>query len=156
MPPAPAEFSRQSQVVSKQRSRTRCERGHDALEAGLEAGAEMRPDVEDDRVGVDRAGDVDGVLERRDRLLVELVVRARQVDEVERVAEHPVEADLGPSLLEALEVGGVVVRRPPGARALGEHLHRVAADRLDAIDRRVDPSGGRDVGADVHPPTIRA
>ena len=59
VPPAPAEFSMQSQVSPSQRSRICSSAGHGAVEPGLEAGAEMRADVEDDRVGFDRRGRVD-------------------------------------------------------------------------------------------------
>ena len=45
------------------------------FEARLEAGAEVRADVEDDAVGLDRAGDLHRVEERRDGLPVDLVVR---------------------------------------------------------------------------------
>ena len=55
-------------------------------------GAEMRADVEDDAVGADRARDLHRVAQRRDRLLVDVVVRRREVAEVERVAEHAVRA----------------------------------------------------------------
>ena len=73
VPPAPAEFSSRSHVVSEQRSSALLERRHGPLEAGVEAGAEVRADVEYDTVRLDRASDVDGRLERSDRLLVELV-----------------------------------------------------------------------------------
>ena len=84
------------------------------------------------------------------RLLVDLVVGRGEVDEVEGVADHAADPRLGSPLLEALEVRRVVVRRAPRARALGEHLDRLAADRLGPVDRRVDPAGGRDVGAELH------
>src|SRR5438270_564098 len=49
--------------------------GHGPLETVLEARAEMRADVEDNRVGADRARDLHRVPHRGDRLLVHLVVR---------------------------------------------------------------------------------
>ena len=59
-----------------------------------------------------------------------------------------------PGLLAALtEPGhglGRVVRRPPHARALREHLDRVAPDLLAAVDGGPDAAGGRDVGAEQH------
>ena len=62
---------------------------------------------------------------------------------------------LGPARLEALDRLGLVVRRPPHARALREDLHAVAADRLDPVDRRVDSPAGRHVRAEFHRrPTI--
>src|SRR5205085_6755334 len=73
---------------------------HDPLQARVEAGAEVRADVEDDRVGLDRAPDLDRVLERRDRLVVERVVRAREVDEVEGVADDGADPGLRAPLLE--------------------------------------------------------
>jgi hypothetical protein len=96
--------------------------------------------VEDDAVGLDRAGDVDGVHERRDGLLVDLLVGGGEVHEVEGVADDALDPCLGAALLEALEVRRVVVRRAPGARALREDLEGLAADRLDALDGRVDPA----------------
>ena len=44
----------------------------------------------------------------------------------------------------------LVVRRPPGAGALREDLHRLAAELLGAVDRRVDAAGGGDVRAEEH------
>ncbi len=49
-----------------------------AVEPGSKPGAEMRADVEDDAVGVDRARGIDGRLQRGDRLLVDLVGRSRR------------------------------------------------------------------------------
>ena len=51
---------------------------------------------------------------------------------------------LGAPRLEALDRLRLVVRRPPHPRALREHLHAVAADRLDPVDRRVDAARRRD------------
>ena len=96
--------------------------------------------MEDDAVGLDRAGDVDGVHERRHRLLVDLLVGGGEVDEVEGVADDALDSRLGAPLLEALEVRRVVVRRAPGARALREDLEGLAADRLGAVDGGVDPA----------------
>ena len=61
------------------------------VEARVHPGAEMRPDVEHDAVGVDRAPNVDRVRERRDGLLVEVVLRRGEVDQIERVAQHAAE-----------------------------------------------------------------
>src|SRR6266496_3151693 len=96
-----------------------------ALQTDLEAGALMRADVEDDAVGFDRARDIHGFLQRGDRFLVDLVVRTCEVDQVERMAKSAADPRLGAALLEALEVGGIVVRRPPGTRALGEDLDAI-------------------------------
>ena len=115
-----------------------------ARHARLEAGAEMRADVEDDAVGSDRARDLHRVAERRDRLLVDVVVGRREVAEVERVAEDAVQPDLRAPLAEAVERRRVVIRRPPCARALREHLERLGADRLCAVDGGVDAARGDD------------
>ena len=73
-----------------------------------------------------------------------------EVAEVERVADDAADPCLGAAFLEALEVRWVVIRRPPGAWALGEDLDTVPADRLDPVDRGVDAAGGRDMGAQLH------
>ena len=44
--------------------------------------------------------------------------------------------------------------RPPHLRALREHLHGVAADRLDPVDGLRDAAGRRDVGAEQHVTTL--
>ncbi len=75
---------------------------------------------------------------RRDRLLVEVVLRVREVDEVERMAQDAVDPGLGSPLLEPLDVLRRMVRRPPHPRALREHLHRIGAHRLGPVDRSVD------------------
>ena len=116
------------------------ESGEHTLQTRLEAGAEMRAHMKDDTVRFDRAGDVDRVHERAPRLLVDRIVRRGEVDEVEGVTNDSLNARLGAALLEALEVRRIVVRRAPGARALREDLEGLAADRLDAVDGRVDPA----------------
>src|SRR5919198_345802 len=126
-------------------------RAADALDARVEPGAEVGADVEHDCVGLDPAGDLDRVPERIDRLLVQLVVRAREVNEVEGVADHGADSGLGAALLEALEALRLVVRRPPGAGALREDLHRVAAEVLGPVDRRVNAARGGNVRAEEHP-----
>jgi hypothetical protein len=125
-------------------------RRQDALQPRLEAGAEVGADVEDDAVRVDRARDVHRVLKRGARLLVDVVLRCREVDEVERVADDAADSRFGAPALEALEARRVVVRRPPRPGALREDLHRVAAHRLDPVDRGVDPPGGGDVRPEQH------
>jgi hypothetical protein len=111
----------------------------------------MRAHVEDDAVGLDRAGDVHRVDERGDRLLVDRVVRSRQVHEIDRMADHAFDRGLGAALLEPLEVRRVVVRRPPGPRALREDLNRVGAHRLGAVDGGMDPARHRHVSSRDHP-----
>ena len=116
---------------------------------------EVRADVEDDAVGADRRRGIHRRAQRLDRLLVDRVVRGREVAEVERVADDAADRRLGPALLEPLDRLGLVVRRPPHARALREHLHAVAADRLDPVDRRVDSAARGHVRAEFHRrPTI--
>jgi len=51
-----------------------------------------------------------------------LVVRRGEIAEVEGMAQHPVQPGLRTALAKTLEVRRIVVRRPPGARALSEHL----------------------------------
>ena len=94
--------------------------------------------MEDNALGLDRARDVDRVAHRRHRLLVEVVLRARQVHEIERVAEDALDPGLRAALLEPLEVLGRMVRRSPGPRALGEDLDGVGAHGLGAVDGGVD------------------
>src|SRR2546421_4583002 len=132
------------------------QRRHSALQADLEAGALVRADMEDDPVGLDRAADVHGVFQRGDRLLIELVVRARQVDQVEGVTDDAADPGLGAALLETLEVGRVVVRRSPRPGALREDLDAVSVDRFDPVDCGVDAAGGRDMGAELHAPDASA
>ena len=110
--------------------------------------------MEDDAVGLDRAGDADRVQERGARLVADLLVRGCEVDQVERVADDRPDPRLGPRLLEALDVLRRVVGRPPGARALREDLDRLgpAVDR--PLDGGMNPSGGGDVGPGQHGTTI--
>ena len=61
---------------------------------------------------------------------------------------------LGARLLEALDVLGRMVGRPPGARALREDLDGLGAELDRPTDRGVDASGGGDVGAGEHGTTI--
>src|SRR5437588_1581498 len=107
------------------------ERGDDTLETDLEPGAEVRADMEDHPFGVDRARRVDRAAHRVDALLVDRVVRRGEIDEVEAVHESR-HAQLLVAVAKRLEVLRVVVRKPPGARALDEQLHdvRVHADRV--------------------------
>ena len=124
------------------------QRGHDALEAGLEAGAEVRADVEDDRLGADRGGGVDGRAQRGDALLVEVVLRAGEVQQVERVDRDGADPELLAPGAEGLEVGRVVLGEAPRARALGEQLHRVHPERVRVLERLLDPA--RAVAAEEH------
>ena len=62
--------------------------GLHALEAGREAGALVRADVGDDGVGAQLVGRRQGAAQRRHRLLVEVLVLAGQVDQVDGVDER--------------------------------------------------------------------
>ena len=103
-------------------------------------GAEVRADVEDDAVGLDRAGRVDGRAHRRAALAVDRLVRRREVAEVERVHEHGADPGLGSPLAEAREILLGVLGEAPRARALGEELHRVGADLGRPVERALDPA----------------
>src|SRR5664280_1183850 len=126
--------------------------GH-ALERALEAAAVMRADVEDDAAELYSTGHVHRDAHRFDRLAVELVVLAGQVDEIERVCEdgRSEPRALG---LEAFDRLGLVVRGAPGARTLDEDLSRLGADLLHSLQRLVEAAGGRYVSADEHATTI--
>jgi hypothetical protein len=127
----------------------------DAIETTLEAGAQVRADVEDDPVRLDRAGDLDRVQESVDRLFVDVLLGSGQIDEVDRVTKNCLDPGLLTALLETLDVVGVVIRRPPRARALGEDLHRLTApELLHAVDRLVNAAGCGHVGAEKHRTTI--
>ena len=148
--PAPAEFSSSSQVSGEHLERS-LESGLDARHRGLQPVAAVRADVEAD-IGADLRRDARGVHERVDRLLVDLVVQRRQVDEVDRVADGVGDARLGRHGAELEERGRVVIRRLPLPRALREDLDRVAAEVDAAPDRVRDPSCHRDVRAVEHRP----
>ena len=62
--------------------------------------------------------------------------------------EHAPEGGLVAPVAERSEVGGVVVREPPGARALDEELQGIGADLGRPVDRLLDPS--RAVRAEDH------
>src|ERR1035437_2978582 len=115
----------------------------------------MRADVEDDATGLDFGGHVQRGAHRLDRLAIELLVLARQVDEVERVHEdgRPEPRALG---LEALDRLGLVAGRAPGAQALDKDLSRLGADLLHSLERLVEAACGRYVSADEHASTIPA
>ncbi len=61
---------------------------------------------------------------------------------------------LSPPSAEARDLVGRMRRRAPHPRALREHLHRVPADLLDAVDRLRDAPGRGDVGAEEHASTL--
>src|SRR5580765_2307493 len=123
------------------------DRRHRPVEADVETGAEMRADVEDDPIRLDRTGCVDGRPHRLDALRVDRVVRSGKVDEVESVDEDA-EARFLALRSEGLEVGRVVGRETPGPWALREQLARLGAHRDPVAERLLDPS--RAVGSEQH------
>ncbi len=127
-----------------------CQGRRDPLDRGLEPGAEVRAHVEDDGLGLDRTRGVDGRAQGRDALLVEVGLRAREVDEVERVDEDAADPELGAALAEGREVGRVVLGKAPGAGALDEELDRVDLELGRAVERLRDPAGA--VSAEQHVP----
>ena len=139
VPPAPAEFSSRSQSRSSVSSSSSRSGGHGTLRRPREADAEVRADVEDDALGADRGGGLQRRAHRRDRLLVDLAVGRREVDEVERVADHG--ADARPRR-DARETG----RSPPSACAVGCHMRGLCVNTwtasqpssLGPVDRRGD------------------
>ena len=76
--------------------------------------------------------------------------RARRGCRGRGVADDAADPGLGAPRLEPLDRLGLVRGRLPHPRALREDLDAVAADRLDPVDRRVDPAGRGDVGAELH------
>ena len=70
------------------------------------------------------------------------------------MTDDALDAGLLAPFAEAGDHLGGVVRRPPHPWALGEHLHRVTADRLGPVDRLPDAARRRDMGAEEHPPTL--
>ena len=116
--------------------------------------SEVRPQVEDDALRPDRRRSLERRPHSGDGLLVDLLVRCGQVDEVERVADDRGDPNLLAPFLEPrhliLGVGGWA----PHARALREDLHSVAAELLGPVDRIRDPAGRRDVGAEEHGGTL--
>ncbi len=69
-----------------------------------EAVAEVRADVEDDRVGLDRSRRLHRRLQRLERLLPNRPVAAREVHEVEGMTRDVPDARLPPARPEALEL----------------------------------------------------
>src|SRR4029078_12652157 len=76
------------------------------------------------------------------------VLRAREVQQVDRVDGDRTDPELLAPLAEGLEVGGIVVGVAPGARALREQLHRVHPEGVRVLERLLDPA--RAVAAEEH------
>ena len=153
VPPAPAEFSSRSHVLAEVRSSARCSAGSGPLQACVEAGAQVRADV-DDNVRVDRASDVESRPECSFRLRRELW--RREIDQIERMTEDVPDPRLDAPSAEAFDALGLVVRRAPHSGALREDLGGVASDRLGPVDRGVDPARARDMAPVQHRATIAA
>ena len=130
--------------------------GHGALDARVEAGAQVRADVEDDSLGLDRARRLHGGLHRRAGLRIHVVVERAEVDEVDGVTHDRLDSRFRAALAEPCERLLFVRGRAPHPRALGEHLHRLARHLGRPVDRLVDPSFGRDVSAEEHRGTVSA
>src|SRR5829696_750862 len=115
------------------------ERGQRALQARLEAGAEMGADVDDDSVRFDRARGVDCRAHGLDALAVDHLVRRRQVAEVESMDEHRADPALASPLPEPREIFLRMLWISPGARALREELDRVRSDLDRSVEGALDP-----------------
>src|SRR5215831_2894754 len=115
------------------------ERRDGTIEPGLEAGAEMRADVDDDAVGVDLGRGRHRRAHRVDALSVDLVVRRGEVDEVQSVDKRG-HVDLLALGSERLEVFRVVIREVPGARALDEELDAIGVHPFGLVERLLDPA----------------
>ena len=122
----------------------------DDVERLVESVTEVRSDVEDDSLCADRLRGLHRRSERLERLRADLVVPTREVHEVERVTHHGAYPGLLPALSEPVDLVRRVGRRAPHPRALREHLHGVAADLLDAVDRLGDATCRGDVSAEEH------
>src|SRR4029079_15719694 len=81
-------------------------------------------------------------------LVVELVFRAGEVHEVERVDDDGPDPELLPALAERGQVLRVVVGEAPRARALDEELQRVGPALGRPLEGRLYPAGA--VGAVQH------
>ena len=134
--------------MPEQRSSTCSSAGTQRASPASKPGSEVRADVEDDAVGLDRTGGVHGGAHRLDALAVHRVVRGREVAEVERMHEHVLDPCLGSPLPEAGEILLCVDREVPRPRALREQLHRVGTDLGRPVDRPFDAAIA--VGSEQH------
>ena len=154
VPPAPGGvLHAEPEVVGRQLEELP-KRGLDERDGFVEPEAEVRADVEDDRLGADRVRGLHRRAERDERVLAYRGIATREVDEVEGVTADSLDAGLTAPRPEPCDLLGCVRRRSPHPRALCEDLDGVAADLLDAVDRLRDASGGGDVGAEEHAATI--
>jgi hypothetical protein len=116
----------------------------DRLVVGL---ADGRARVEHDAVGPDRVAHPQGVGQRVQRLLADLRLLRRAVDQVDRMDHDRLDRPVGHQLAELGDVVVLPARRPPHAGRLVEDLHRVGAD-LDGAGMGFDEAAG---GGDVAP-----
>ena len=108
----------------------------------------LRAGVEDDARGADPVADPQRVGERGQRLLPQLFVFGRAVDQVDGVDDHRFDLGGVHRLAEGGEILLAVVGRPPHARALVEDLDRFATALLAALDRVGEAAGGGNVRSD--------
>ena len=125
------------------------EHGRGPLEACFEAAPEVRSQVHDHGERAQARAGAQGLREHRLGALDRELVRAREVDQVRRMADRH-DAGLARELAEAREILVRMHGRLPHARALREDLERAAAEVCRPPDRRVDPAGARDMGSEQH------
>src|SRR5215213_3285946 len=106
--------------------------------------------MQDDAVRADALANPQGVGERRDRLLAELGVGGRAVDQVDRVDHDALDPRALDRLAVRREVAGSVFRRAPRARALVEDLDRLGARLHAAFDGLVETPRRGNVATDQH------
>ncbi len=111
--------------------------------------------MEHDPVGADRGRRLHRRPHRDDGLPVELLVGPCEVDQVEGVTDHCLDAGLLAALAKSRDLLVGMHRRLPHLGALREDLDGVAAELLGAVDRRGDASRRRDVRAVQHGATLQ-
>ena len=134
--------------MPEQRSSTCSSAGTQRASPASNPVPEVRADVEDDAVSLDRARGVHGGAHGLDALVVHRLVRRGEIAEIERMHEHVLDPRLGPPLPEASEILLRVDGEVPRPGALGEQLHRVGADLGRPVDRPLDPAVA--VGPEQH------
>jgi hypothetical protein len=79
-----------------------------------------------------------------------ITIGGREVDQVDRVNHHRVDAGFVDRLAERHEVVVGVPGRPPRARALVEDLDRVGIPLHAALDGPIEPAGCGNMDPDQH------
>ena len=120
------------------------------LHRRVERLAFLRAGVQDDPGGADLVADPQRVRQRAQRLLAQLGVLGRAVDQVDRVDHHGFDRRALHRLAKRGEVLLAVFGRPPHPRALVKDLNRLAAELDAALDRLVQPSGCGNMRPDQH------